>query len=316
MTSSVTTRRKFRFSVQERGAESAKQWRERARALESMGYSTLYFPDHFGDQSGPIAALMAAADATTKLRIGSLVFDNDFRHPLVLAKEAATIDLLSDGRFDFGIGAGWLVSDYEQAGLSYDSAGVRIERLAEAITIIKKLFAGEEVSFKGKHYALNGAKGTPRPVQKPHPPFVIGGGGRKILELAAREADLVNVNFDLRTGRRGPAVAQTGMAGATEDKIRWIRDAAGARFDEIELGVWILRADVTQDRDGVAANAAQLMQMEPADVLAVPHLLIGSLDQIAEDIVTRREQYGISHVVVPGDVADELAPMVERLTGQ
>jgi probable F420-dependent oxidoreductase len=281
-----------------------------------MGYSTLYLPDHFGDQIGPIAGLMAAADATTTLRVGSLVFDNDYRHPVVLAKEAATLDLLSDGRFDFGLGAGWLISDYEQSGIPYDSPGTRIDRMAEALTIIKKFFAGGEFSFEGKHYTINGLEGTPLPVQKPHPPIVIGGGGRKMLELAAREADTVNVNFDLREGRAGRGAARTGLAAVTDEKLRWIRNAAGERFDGIELGVWTFTAMVTDDRDSVASMLAPSMGFEPADVLEVPHFMIGSIDQIVEDVLARRERYGISHVVVPGDTAEDLAPVVARLSGK
>jgi len=280
-----------------------------------MGYSTIYMPDHFGDQLGPIAALMSAADATTKLRIGSLVFDNDYRHPVVLAKEAATLDLLSDGRFDFGIGAGWMVSDYEGAGIPYDSAGVRIDRLIEALAIIKRLFAGGGVSFTGKHYSIDGVEGAPLPVQKPHPPIVLGGGGRRMLELAAREADTINVNFDLRAGRPGRRVARTGLAEATDEKLTWIREAAAERLDTIEIGVWIMLANVTDERDSVASMLAPSMGFEPSDVLAIPHLLIGTLQQIAEDFVARRERYGISHVVVPGEAAEELAPIVERLAG-
>jgi probable F420-dependent oxidoreductase len=281
-----------------------------------VGYSTLYLPDHFGDQAGPIAALMAAADATTRLRVGSLVFDNDYRHPVVLAKEAATLDLLSDGRFDFGIGAGWMIRDYEQSGIPYDPAGIRIERMAEAVTIFKKFFAGGEFSFEGKHYKIQGLEGTPLPVQKPHPPFVIGGGGRKMLELAAREADTINVNFNLREGRPGNSTAQTGLAAVTDEKLRWIREAAGDRFEAIELGVWILRASVTDDRDVVAQAFAPRTGIEPKDLLEVPHFMIGTIDQIVEDLQKRRERYGISHVVVPGDAADDLAPVVERLAGK
>ena len=281
-----------------------------------MGYSTLYLPDHFGEQVGPIAGLMAAADATTTLRVGSLVFDNDYRHPVVLAKEASSIDLLSDGRFDFGIGAGWMISDYEQSGIPYDSAGTRIERMAEAVTIFKKFFAGGEFSFEGKHYTIKGLEGTPPPVQKPHPPFVIGGGGRKMLELAAREADTINVNFDLREGKPGRRTAQTGLATLTDDKLRWIREAAGERFAKIELGTLIQNASVTDDRDLVAEAFAPRIGMEPRDLLEVPHFMIGTVDQIVEDLEKRRERFGISHVVVPGDSADELAPVVERLTGR
>jgi probable F420-dependent oxidoreductase len=308
--------RPFRFSVQEHTAGGAAQWRERARAIESMGYSTLYLPDHFGDQIGPMVGLMAAADATTTLRVGSLVFDNDYRHPVVLAKEAATLDLLSDGRLDFGIGAGWMITDYEQSGIVYDSPGTRIERMAEAVTIFKKFFAGGEFSFEGKHYQIHGLEGRPLPVQKPHPPFVIGGGGRKMLELAAREADTINVNFDLREGRPGRSTAHTGLAAVTDEKLRWIREAAGDRFDEIELGVWTLTASVTDDREVVAQAFAPRSGIKPRDLLEVPHFMIGTIDQIVEDLEQRRERYGISHVVVPGDAADDLAPVVERLTGK
>ena len=307
--------RPFRFSAQEHRAQSAKQWKERARALESMGYATLYLPDHFGDQVGPIAGLMAAADATTTLRVGSLVFDNDYRHPVVLAKEAASLDLLSDGRFDFGIGAGWMISDYEHSGIPFDSAGTRIERMAEALTIFKRFFAGGEFSFEGKHYAIKDLEGAPAPVQKPHPPIVIGGGGRKMLELAAREADTVNVNFDLREGKPGRRLAQTGLASVTDEKLGWIREAAGERLEKIELGVWTFMANVTDDRDSVADMLAPAMGFDPADVLEVPHFMLGTADQIAEDIIARRERYGISHIVVPGDAADSLAPVVKRLAG-
>lgn len=294
---------------------SASQWRERSKTIEAMGYSTLYLPDHFGDQVGPIAGLMAAADATTKLRIGSLVYDNDYRHPVVLAKEAASLDLLSDGRFDFGIGAGWMVADYQQAGIAYDSAGTRIERLAEAIEIFKGFFAGGEFSFAGKHYTIDKLEGSPLPVQKPRPPFVLGGGGRKMLELAAREADTINVNFSLAAGRPGRRVAQTGVAAATDEKLRWIREAAGGRLDELELGVWTFMAQVTDGREEVASMLAPAMELEPADVLEIPHFMLGTVGQIADDIERRRERFGITHIVVPGDAADALAPVVERLAG-
>jgi probable F420-dependent oxidoreductase len=312
----VTNHRPFRFDVQEHRAASAKQWRERAQAIESMGYSALYLPDHFGDQPGPIAALMSAADATTKLRIGSLVFDNDYRHPVVLAKEAATLDLLSDGRLDLGIGAGWLVSDYQQAGIPYDSAGTRIDRLAEAVTIIKKFFAGGEFSFAGKYYTINGLEGAPAPVQKPHPPILLGGGGRKMLSLAAREADIVHINYNLGEGRINPKLVQTGMAEATDEKLGWIREAAPERLDSIELGFTVFFANVTDDRESIASALGPSMGMEPRNVLEMPHFLIGTLDQIEDDLKARRDRYGFSHAIVPGDAAEQLAPVVERLAGR
>jgi probable F420-dependent oxidoreductase len=308
--------RPFRFSVQEHRAHSAQQWRERARALESMGYVGLYLPDHFSDQAGPIAALMAAANATTRLRIGSLVFDNDYRHPLVLAREAATLDLLSDGRLDLGIGAGWLVSDYEQAGIPFDPPGTRIERLEEAVRIIKSFFGGQSFSFSGKHYSVKDVEASPLPVQKPHPPILMGGGGRKMLSLAAREADIVHINYNLREGRINPKLARTGMAQATDEKLTWVIAAAGSRLDSIELGFTVFFATVTDDRESMAAAMAPLMHFEPRDVLDMPHVLLGTIDQIAADLLARRERYGFSDVIVPGEAADSLAPVVERLSGR
>ena len=280
-----------------------------------MGYAALYLPDHFGEQPGPVAALMSAADATTRLRIGSLVFDNDYRHPVVLAKEAATLDLLSAGRLDLGIGAGWMVSDYQQAGIPYDSAGTRIDRLAETVTIIKKFFGGGEFSFTGEHYSIKGLEGAPSPVQKPHPPILLGGGGRKMLSLAAREANIVHVNYNLNEGRINPKLVQTGMAEATDEKLAWIKEAAGDRFDAIELGFTVFFANVTEDRESLASALAPSMGFEPRNVLEMPHFLIGTVEQIEEDLKLRRERYGFSDVIVPGEATESLAPIVERLAG-
>jgi probable F420-dependent oxidoreductase len=283
--------------------------------VDALGYSTLYIPDHFGDQLSPIAALMAAADATTRLRVGSLVFDNDYRHPVVLAKEAATLDLLSDGRLDFGLGAGWLTSDYEQTGIPFDPPGTRIERMAEALEIIKSFFAGGAVSFTGKYYRVQDVEATPSPLQKPHPPIVIGGGGRRMLRLAAREADIVSINFNLNEGKVNRNLVRTGFADATEEKLAWIREAAAERLPEIELSVTVFVANVTSDRGSVAAAMAAGLQAEASDVLATPHFLIGTPEQIVEDLQARRERYGVSYIVVPGEAAESLAPVVARLTG-
>jgi probable F420-dependent oxidoreductase len=308
--------RPFRFAVQEHRAPSATAWRDKARLVESLGYSSLYLPDHFTDQMGPIAALMAAADATTSLRVGSLVFDNDYRHPVVLAKEAATLDLLSDGRFDLGLGAGWLVSDYEQAGIPFDSPGKRIGRLEEGLKVIKGFFTGKPFSFTGEHYQVREIEGSPLPVQKPHPPIVLGGGGPRMLRLAAREGDIVNVNFDLREGHVSRKLVRTGLAEATDEKLAWIKEAAGDRLDSIELSVTIFLANITDDRESVATAMAVGFGTEPNDVLEMPHFLIGTIDQLVEVLQRRRERYGVSYVVVPGDVAELFAPVVAQLSGK
>ncbi len=307
--------RSFRFGAQEHFAPSATAWIDKARLVESLGYKALYLPDHFGDQLGPIGALMAAAAATATLRVGSLVFDNDYRHPVVLAKEVATLDLLSDGRFDLGLGAGWMVSDYEQAGIPFDSPGVRIERMEEGLAIIKGMLAGGPFSFAGKHYRITSLDGTPSPVQKPHPPILLGGGGRRMLRLAAREADIVNVNYDLREGRINPALVRTGLAGATDEKLAWIKEAASDRIDHIELSVTIFFATITDDRVSLAAAVGRGFGAEAADVLDTPHFLIGTVDEIVESLRERRDRYGISYVILPGEVAEAFAPVVERLTG-
>jgi probable F420-dependent oxidoreductase len=312
----MSSPRAFRFAVQDHRAPSAHAWKEKARQVESLGYSALYLPDHFGDQMGPIAALMAAADATTSLRVGSLVFDNDYRHPVVLAKEAATLDLLSDGRFDLGLGAGWLATDYEQAGIPFDGPGKRIGRMEEALQIIKGLFAGGPFSFAGEHYQIKDIEGSPRPIHRPNPPILLGGGGRRMLGLAAREADIVNVNFDLREGRVNRNLVRTGLAEATDEKLSWIKEGAGDRLALIELSITIFLVNISDDRESVASAMAPGLGSDSKEVLDTPHFLIGTVDQLVEELQRRRERYGISFVIVPGDVAELFAPVVARLAGR
>lgn len=259
---------------------------------------------------------MAAADATESLRVGTLVLDNDYRHPLVLAKELATLDVLSGGRLEIGIGAGWMLTDYEQSGIAYESPGVRISRLTEGLQIIKGLFADGPFSFSGRHYNIVGHDGLPKPVQKPHPPILVGGGGRRVLSVAAREADIVGVNFALTEGVVNPAVAATGTAAATAQKISWVREAAGERFDDLELNVTVFVCLVTDDRQGMAEQLAPGFGLAPEDALACPHVLVGTVEQIVNDLERRREEYGFSYIVVSGDAVEPMAPVVARLAGK
>jgi probable F420-dependent oxidoreductase len=223
----VTTR-KFRFGVQAASARTASEWAEQARKIEDLGYSTLFMPDHFAETPfAPMAALPFAAAATTTLRIGMLVLGNDYKHPAVVAKEAATLDVLSDGRLEFGLGAGWMTADYEALGLTYDRPGVRIERLAEALAIVKGAWADGPFDFQGEHYTITGYDAQPTPVQRPRPPILVGGGGPKLLRLAGREADIVGINPILHAGVIGTEAARDTIGDSTARKIGWVREGAG-----------------------------------------------------------------------------------------
>jgi probable F420-dependent oxidoreductase len=306
---------RFRFGVQLSHASDGASWAALVRKVEDLGFDCVYVPDHFGDQFGPISALTAAADATEHLRVGTLVFDNDYRHPVVLAKEIATLDVLSGGRVEFGLGAGWMTTDYQQSGLAHDPAGVRIDRMEEAITVYKGVFSGEAFDFAGEHYTISGLRGAPRPVQTPHPPMLIGGGGKRVLSIAAREADIVGINPNLKAGAIGVEVAADATAKATDRKVGWVRDAAGDRFDDIELSALVFACIVTDDRQGLAENMAPMFGITADDVLEMPHTWIGSTDEIVDSLRAHRERWGFSHFVVQGDALEPIAPIVAALAG-
>ena len=307
--------RRFRFGAQISYAASGEEWAAKARRIEELGYATLCVPDHFDDQLAPFPALTAAALATSTLRVGTLVLDNDYRHPLVAAKEAATVDLLSGGRLELGMGAGWLGSDYEQSGIVCDSAGVRIDRLEEGLAVVKGLLAGGKFSFAGRHYTVTGHPGTPPSAQRPRPPILVGGGGRRILSVAGREADIVSVNFDLRSGSVGPHLGSTATAEATTERVRWVREAAGVRFGEVELSYTAYLTMVTEDREGVAGGLGSGFGLTAEQVLTMPNFAIGTVDQIADEIERRRDELGFSYVVVGGECYEAMAPVVARLAG-
>lgn len=307
--------RPFRFGVQSKTASSRADWIELARRIEDQGYSTLTMPDHFDDQLAPNVALMAAADATDRLRIGALVWCNDYRHPVVLAKEAATLDLLSEGRLELGIGAGWMRSDYDEAGMAYDRPGLRIERMVETVQILKGLFAEGPFSYDGRHYTISGLDGTPKPVQRPYPPFLIGGGGPRFLRLAGQLADIVGINPNLSAGAITPDVGTDATAERYREKISWVREAAGSRFDEIELQVRAFFVIVTDDRQGTADALAGGVGLTADEALASPLGLIGTAEQITETLIERREAYGFSYVVVGDDQYEAFAPVVAKLAG-
>ncbi|MCU1459623.1 MAG: putative F420-dependent oxidoreductase, family [Actinomycetia bacterium] len=308
--------RPFRFGVQTSKGGSAHEWRELARKVEALGYSTLYSPDHFVAQPlAPVVALTFAAEATSTLRVGGLVFDNDYRHPAILAKDMATLDLLSEGRVEMGIGAGWRRDDYAALGLPYDAPAVRVDRFEEALAVIEGCFRGEPFSFTGKHYTITDYTSIPKPVQQPHPPLLIGAGGKRMLSIAARHADIVGVNPNLRSGVVGPDAVRDSLAAQTIKKIEWIREAAGDRFASIELQYRAFVCAITDDAEGFAANIGAAMGIEAADALESALMLAGTEAQVEETILRRREELGLSYVVVGEDSFEALAPVVARLAG-
>ncbi|HEV2369462.1 MAG TPA: TIGR03621 family F420-dependent LLM class oxidoreductase [Acidimicrobiales bacterium] len=305
----------FRFGVQLSGAPDGQAWRDLARKIECLGYSSVLLPDHLGDQLAPMVALTVAAEATSTLRVGTLVLDNDFRHPQVLAKEAATLDLLSEGRLELGIGAGWMMTDYEESGIPYDRPGVRVERLTEAVSILKALWRDGKCDHQGRHYQLSGAQGLPRPHSPEGPTLVIGGGSPRVLELAAREAAIVGVNPNMRAGVVGPGIAQEVLAARYDEKISWVRAAAGSRSDEIELQCLCFVVQVGPDRAEAVRNLAPLFGLSESDASEVPLALVGTVDQICETIRERRERWGFSYWIVHEPEMDAFAPVVESLAG-
>jgi probable F420-dependent oxidoreductase len=312
--------RKFRFGVHSSNAPDGKAWVDSARRFEDLGFSILLLRDHFDDQLGPIAAMATAAAATTSLRVGCLVFDNDYRHPLVLAKELATIDKLSGGRCEVGLGAGWMAPDYEQAGMPFDPPGDRVTRMIEGVRVIKGLFADEPLDFSGAHYTITGHNGLPKPVQS-HPPIMIGGGGKRVLSFAAREADIIGLNPAKRSNEEWEDLnIDDATAEATDRKLGWIKEAAGDRFDDLELSIVAPFVVETDDRETMAAALVGGLphgegEVSPANVLASPYVAVGTIEQICETLLERRERWGISYYVFNDDSINIAAPIIERLNG-
>lgn len=307
--------RPFRFGVQMATAPSGQEWAAAARQAEDLGFSTLFMPDHFGDQLAPVPALMAAACATTELRVGALVFDNDYRHPLVLAKEMATIDLLSGGRLEIGLGAGWMRSDYEESGIAFDPPGTRVDRFEEGLAVVAGLLGPDPFSFSGEHYQVTGHDLLPKAVQSPRPPILVGGGLRRMLSIAGRHADIVGINPTIPNGEVDAEAARSGTAEATDEKLSWVRAAAGDRYGDMEVNLLNFGCFVTDDRTSVAESLAPAFGIDPEQLLEFPHALLGTVDEICESIEARRDRWDASYLVIQHDAMEAMAPVVARLAG-
>lgn len=318
----MTRLHRLRFGLLGENVRSATELMETARRAEAAGFATFLLRDHFieepfGHQLAPLASLATVAAATVRLRVGSLVLCNDYRHPALLAKEVATLDVLSGGRFELGLGAGFSRPEYEAAGLPYDPPGVRVDRLAEALQVFKGLFGAAPFTFAGRFYSVTKLDAFPRPVQRPHPPILVGAGGRRMLAIAAREASIIGIQTaSVRTGRNVPDPSGL-LAETIAEKIGWIRQQAGARFDDIELSI-VSTVVVTEHRREAAERLARERGWEglPVErVLEMPSIFIGSVDQIVDEMQKRRERYGISYYVVSDRSLEMIAPVVARLAG-
>jgi probable F420-dependent oxidoreductase len=313
----------FRFGVLVEAGHTREALSETARRAEGDGWSTLLIRDHFveapfGHQFAPFTALAWIAGVTTTLRLGTLVLDHDYRHPVILAKEAATLDVLSGGRFELGLGAGWARTEYKQAGIPFDPAGTRVDRFQETLAIVRGLFAGEPFTFDGRHFTIGGLEAFPKPAQRPHLPILVGAGGRRMLSIAAREADIIGLLSAPIVDGVLTDDPSTRRPGAVAEKVGWIRAAAGARIDEIELST---TCSIVIDED--RATAAERLRagrgwrgVSVEEVLEMPTIFIGGVDRIAEQMRERRERYGISYFVVSDRSLGAAGPVVSRLAGQ
>jgi probable F420-dependent oxidoreductase len=323
----MPTTRPIRFGFTAGPSAKRQKLLDSARTVEALGYSTFGLADHLVRPFAPLVAGMAVADATTTLRVTQTVLAQDFRQPVVLAKELATLDVLSEGRLQVGLGAGWLRQEYEDSSMRFPPASERIERLEETAIILKGLFGEEPFSFDGTHFRIHEVRGTPTPAQRPHPPIMIGGGGPKVLAVAARQADIVQLMPSNRGGRTSLDPSQF-SAPAIEEKIGWIRDAAGSRFDDIELSAQLLECAVTDRPAEQLSDLAQRItgviesmgggriDLGEEDLRTSPIVAVGPLDEVCEKLVATRDTYGINYFAAPIDARPEvLADVIAAVAG-
>src|SRR4051794_4660278 len=296
----MTNPRPFRFGADLQAPLPERSFADSARELESLGFSTVFVPDHFDEGLGPITAMATAAAATTTLNVGTLVLDCDFRHPAVLARELASIDVLSEGRVEVGLGAGWKRLDYDRSGIPMDAPKVRVDRMIEHAKVLKGLFGDSPFSFAGEHYTITELDGTPKPHRAGGPKILIAGGARRVLRFAGSFADIVGVNASIHSGEIDTAAAQDSLATRFDEKVSWVRDGAGGRFDDVEINAWIAVARLTYDGAGLAESLAPLYDTDAESVRSSPLTLIGSLAEITDLLEERRRRWGYSYTVLPG----------------
>jgi probable F420-dependent oxidoreductase len=304
----------FRFGVEMMEPFAGMSWAESARELEALGYSTLFAPDHFDEGFGPLTAMATAAAATTELTVATAVFAADFRHPAVLARELASIDLLSEGRLEVGLGAGYQVDDYRGSGIAMDPPKVRVDRLIEYVAVLRGLFADGPFTYAGEHFQIDALDGTPHPFTPGGPPIFVAGGGPRMLRFAAHEADIVGVNPSLPTSEKRAEARHDGVADRIDEKFALIREAAGERYDGLIFHGWLQAAEITDDgRAAATAIGAALGGLDADDVLESPFVLLGSVEEIVTKLHERRERWGYSYYTVQQPAAQEFAAVLAAL---
>ena len=314
----MSTSHPFRFGVTLFGAASRNEWIAKVHKVEDLGYSVLQVPDHLGNQFSPILALMAAAEASRTLHLGTLVLDINYRHLALLAKEVATLDLLSEGRFELGLGAGWIARESQMAGIPFDPASQRVGRLEEAVQLLKGLFSDGPLTFTGRSYSLNGFEVFPKPFQHPHPPLLLSGGGKRMLSIAGCFANIITLNPPVAPDGNSIDMAEA-TAEATAQQIAWIREAAGDRFAQIELGNFVIGGVKTQREQRGDPRIAALFRSRTTGELQSPqgiYTLVGSVDQICDQVLANRERFGISYISVLEQDLETFAPVVAQLSGK
>ena len=306
--------RRFRFGAEMMAPFEGMSWADSARKVESLGYSTLFVPDHFHEGFGPITAMATAAMATTTLKVCPLVLDCDFRQPAVLARELASIDVLSEGRLEVGLRAGYNPLDYSRSGITMDEPRVRVDRLIEHTTVLKLLFGDEPVNYVGEHYRIVGLNGTPKPHRPGGPPILVAGGAKRVLRFAAQTADIVGVNVTI-SGSPDTSSARDALPNSIDEKLGWMRDAAGGRLDELELNAWVSVAHITTDIHEYAQRLTDRFQAPIDEILESPMVLVGSESEVIDRLHQRRDRWGYSYFVIQGPKVDAFASVVARATG-
>jgi probable F420-dependent oxidoreductase len=311
-----STPKPFSFGATCELSATRDEWRGLCRMIDDSGCSTLLVSDHFGDQLALVPALAAAIEATSRVRIGALVACNDYRHPVMYAKELATLDVMSDGRIDWGIGAGWLRSEYERVGITFDDGAERAERLFEAVAVMKRCFADEPFTFDGAHYRISQLDGRPKPVQHPHPRLLVAGSARRVLSFAGEQADIVGVAPSLLSRSIGRTPPRCSVEAAIDRQVEWISAVAAKRQPTPTLNMVAFPAIVTNDRLAKARQVAPALGYEPDEVLRSPHAWIGTVEQICESLEQWRERWGVSYWAVPARALPAVTPVIDRLAGR